>query len=309
MPRLTQPPHSYNWLPTDIVLARLDMLPSGDRHALRVAAVLGQLFAPDALGYLLGNPGHDCKALVRRGFLRPAGNDLLFAHALMRDGAYLSLPRAERQALHRRAAQWFAERDPIVRAEHLERAEDEAAPRAFLDAAGRENRAYRYDRALELVERGLRLVGDRETRSALLCCRGDVLLSLGRTGEAGAAYGEALVLADGEGGCCRALLGVAAVKRIADDVNGALADVRVVEGIAERSGFNEEAARAHSLVGKRMVKKQQMRWSLQGAHMLMQVRTAEINGELRNRLRAPFRQSAPNVPSLFKPNPPLLRAA
>ncbi|MCV3211857.1 hypothetical protein OHD62_35185 [Mesorhizobium sp. YC-39] len=39
-----------------------------------------------------------------------------------------------------------------------------------------------------------------------------------------------------------------------------------------------------------MVKKQQMRWSLHGAHMLMQVQAAEINGELGNRLRAPFRQ-------------------
>ncbi|WP_292253563.1 hypothetical protein [Mesorhizobium sp.] len=43
----------------------------------------------------------------------------------------------------------------------------------------------------------------------------------------------------------------------------------------------------NSVVGKRMVKKQQMRWSLHGAHMLNQVRAAEINGELRNRLRAP----------------------
>lgn len=65
----------------------------------------------------------------------------------------------------------------------------------------------------------------------------------------------------------------------------------------------------NSLVGKRMVKKQQMRWTLHGAHMLMQVRTAEINGELRDRLRGPFRQPEPSVPPIFKPKPPLLRAA
>jgi hypothetical protein len=65
----------------------------------------------------------------------------------------------------------------------------------------------------------------------------------------------------------------------------------------------------NSLVGNRMVRKQQMRWSLHGPHMLMQVRAAEINGELRNRLRAPFRQPEPNVPLIFKPKPPLLRAA
>lgn len=50
------------------------------------------------------------------------------------------------------------------------------------------------------------------------------------------------------------------------------------------------------------------RWSLHGAHMLMQVRTADLNGELRNRLRAPYRQPEPNVPP-FKPKPPLLSAA
>jgi len=40
----------------------------------------------------------------------------------------------------------------------------------------------------------------------------------------------------------------------------------------------------NSLVSKRMVKKQQMRWSRHGAHMLIQVRTAEVYGELRDRL-------------------------
>ncbi len=52
-----------------------------------------------------------------------------------------------------------------------------------------------------------------------------------------------------------------------------------------------------------------MRWSIHGAHMLMQVRTAELNGELRDRLRAPFRQTEPTVPTMLKPKPPLLQAA
>jgi hypothetical protein len=79
------------------------------------------------------------------------------------------------------------------------------------------------------------------------------------------------------------------------------AGLRVATTLAESA--------VNSLVGKRMVKKQQIRWSLHGAHMLMQIRAAEINGELRNRLRAPFRQPEPNVPPIFKPKPPLLRAA
>ncbi|MGX9120493.1 hypothetical protein ACWTU6_28125 [Mesorhizobium sp. BHbsci] len=52
------------------------------------------------------------------------------------------------------------------------------------------------------------------------------------------------------------------------------AGLRVATTLAESA--------VNSLVAKRMVKKQQMRWSQHGTHMLMQVRTAEKNGELRD---------------------------
>ncbi len=38
----------------------------------------------------------------------------------------------------------------------------------------------------------------------------------------------------------------------------------------------------NEVVAKRMVKKQQMQWSRQGAHDLLQTRTAVLNGELRS---------------------------
>jgi hypothetical protein len=79
------------------------------------------------------------------------------------------------------------------------------------------------------------------------------------------------------------------------------AGLRVATTLAESA--------VNSLVGKRMVKKQQTRWSVRGAHLLMQVRTAEINGELRDRLRAEFRKPEPNIPASFKSKPPLLRVA
>jgi hypothetical protein len=41
----------------------------------------------------------------------------------------------------------------------------------------------------------------------------------------------------------------------------------------------------NSLVSKRMVKNQQMRWSPSGAHLILQVRAAMVNGNLRHRLR------------------------
>jgi hypothetical protein len=46
----------------------------------------------------------------------------------------------------------------------------------------------------------------------------------------------------------------------------------------------------NQVVSKRMVKKQQMRWSQKGAHLLLQVRTRVLNDELRD----VFRQWYPN---------------
>jgi len=45
------------------------------------------------------------------------------------------------------------------------------------------------------------------------------------------------------------------------------------------SAFVESAV--NQVMSKRMVKKQQMRWSKRGAHLLLQVRTKVLNDELR----------------------------
>jgi len=56
------------------------------------------------------------------------------------------------------------------------------------------------------------------------------------------------------------------------------------------SGFVE--ATVNQVVARRMVKKQQMRWTPVGAHLLLQVRTRTINGDL----RATFQQWYPDMP-------------
>jgi hypothetical protein len=50
------------------------------------------------------------------------------------------------------------------------------------------------------------------------------------------------------------------------------------------SAFVESAV--NQVVSKRMVKKQQMRWTPKGAHLLLQVRTRTLNGELATTFRA-----------------------
>ena len=67
----------------------------------------------------------------------------------------------------------------------------------------------------------------------------------------------------------------------------------------------------NSLVAKRMVKRQQMRWSWRGAHLMLQVRAALVNGDLEQRLA--WKPRTPNLPerlaAFYAPTPPLLAAA
>ena len=65
----------------------------------------------------------------------------------------------------------------------------------------------------------------------------------------------------------------------------------------------------NSLVAKRMVKDQQMRWSLRGAHLMLQVRAAMTNGNLRERLREQPDMPTLVAPAFLQPTPPLLKAA
>ena len=69
-------------------------------------------------------------------------------------------------------------------------------------------------------------------------------------------------------------------------------------------------ASVNNLVARRMVKKQQMRWSERGANLLLQVRVALANGDLAERLayRPPI-QSRQTTISPFVPLPLFQRAA
>ena len=164
-----------------LVQARVDRLGQADRLALQAASVVGQRFAPDAVRHLINSPHYDFEQLLRNSLIRPEGDAFLFAHALVRDGVYSSLLTARRNELHRLAADWFHKHDPILRAEHLDRAEDTTAAEAYLHAAKAELHQFHFERAAALVKRGLEIVGDLATRYALTCLYGNILRELGET--------------------------------------------------------------------------------------------------------------------------------
>ena len=86
-------------------------------------------------------------------------------------------------------------------------------------------------------------------------------------------------------------------------------------GARYRSGRRIATALAesavNSLVARRMVKKQQMQWSKRGAHLLLQVRAAVLNGDLRERLtyKPPKQAHRSRMAWMFEPTPPLLKTA
>jgi tetratricopeptide (TPR) repeat protein len=190
--------------------------------------------------------------LISRLLVQPqlASEDVfLFTHALIRDAIYDTLLRSRRRELHRSAAEWYADRDPVLRAEHLDRAEDPEAPQAYLAAARSQATEYRQEAALELVERGLALASDRIDRFALMSLKGEILHDLGSMLEAGGAYQAALDAAADDRERCTAWIGLAAVKRITEDLAGAVADLEQADAVAVQHHLLPEQSRIHFLRG------------------------------------------------------------
>ncbi|SAL44044.1 adenylate/guanylate cyclase [Caballeronia arvi] len=232
-----------------LVQARLDRLHPDDKTVLQVASVLGQFFEKDAVEHLLDGAGAALEPLVMRVLLRRQGAGFIFHHALIRDAIYDGLLKSRRRELHRRAAQWYGERDPVLRAEHLDRAEDAEAALAYCDAARAQASAYRYESALALAERGLALADAPSARVALECLRGTILHDVNDMTAALAAFEAALALASTDAERCRAWIGRATVKRVIDDLDGACADLDSAAAAASAGGLQREEARIHFLRG------------------------------------------------------------
>lgn len=225
--------------------ARLDRLEPADRHALQAASVLGQRFSLDGLRHLIGDTGYDPARLIDRGLLRPHGDGLLFAHALIRDAVYDSLLREMRRGWHRKAADWHGDDDPALRAEHLGRAADPGAPAAHARAAAVETRQLRFERALALCERGLALAAPGRDRTALALMRADLLRELGRPRPSIDAFRACLDETSETPARCRALIGIAAGVRLV----GGHAEGMEALATAEPLAIAEDASLERSQIG------------------------------------------------------------
>jgi class 3 adenylate cyclase/tetratricopeptide (TPR) repeat protein len=232
-----------------LVQAAIDRLSQQDKAIVQAASVIGQRIDVDLLNFLTGKAKTAPSGLVERGLLRPQGQEYLFVHALIRDAVYHSLLQPTRAALHQRAAEWFAQRDNRLRAEHLALANAPEAPAAFLLAAREATARYHYETALGLIERGISLAREPTDRVALLLLQGETLHSLGRFSEAEPVYRAVLSATATRQQHCQGLIGLAALKRMGDDIDGALVDLAAAEGDATTDCLLAEQARIHTLRG------------------------------------------------------------
>jgi class 3 adenylate cyclase/tetratricopeptide (TPR) repeat protein len=232
-----------------LVLARMDRLDPRDKRALQAASVVGQRFTLELLRELIEDPEYRCDDLMAHRLIRPEAGGFLFAHALILEGVYSSLLQAQRRALHRRAADWFAERDLALRAEHLDRGEDPEAPGAYREAARAQIKVYHDERAMELVERGLAIAQSDADKVELTCLKGLILHDLGAIAESIETYRSALALAPDAGGRAHALYGLAAAMRVTDEFDQALEALGQAQVDATKDGLTLMLSRIHHLRG------------------------------------------------------------
>ena len=197
-----------------IIQARLDALPTIDQGVIQAASVLGQRFTRAAVEALLDGGKFNPDTLLENVMIRPAGEDFHFAHAMIREGVYSSMLRPRRVDLHRQAAKYFEKDDLVLFAEHLDKAEEISAARAYLVAAKSETEANRHELALRLVKRALELNTEPDVRFDLTCLHGDLLRDLGQADASIAAFEDSVKFTENDLQVCRANIGLAEGLRI-----------------------------------------------------------------------------------------------
>ena len=232
-----------------LIQSRMDRLVPADKAALQAAAVWGQRVPLPAVRHLVADPAYDARALVEQFLLRPEGDELVFSHALFRDGAYGSLLHARRRQLHALAAEWVEPRDVALAAEHFERAEDPRALSTYLGAAEAMAAQFHYADALALVDRGLKLVNMGDPVFPLLLARARLLLDCGRAQESIVAAGAAVEVARSGAERALGLIAKASGMRIVDRAADGMLLLAQAQPLAEQAGLTLELSHLHELRG------------------------------------------------------------
>jgi class 3 adenylate cyclase/tetratricopeptide (TPR) repeat protein len=183
-----------------VVAARMDLLPAAEKAALQAAAVCGRIFWVGPVVELVGGAEPEFGVLEERDFVRrrpgsamEGEREYAFKHALTREVAYGSVPKARRARLHAAFADWLErtgggrdEHAPLLAHHYAEavRPEDvdlawpegseeparlrEKGARWLRRAGGLALARYDLDEGISLLEQALELEDDAQARAGLL---------------------------------------------------------------------------------------------------------------------------------------------
>jgi class 3 adenylate cyclase/tetratricopeptide (TPR) repeat protein len=152
-----------------VVAARVDLLDAPEKQALQAASVIGRVFWARPVYELVPEAEPDLRVLEDRDFIRrrpgssvPGDREYAMKHALTREVAYASLPKARRAHLHAAFARWVErsaqgrdEDAPILAHHYAEAIRPEDADLAW--AGEEEELAALRARALEWLRRAAEL--------------------------------------------------------------------------------------------------------------------------------------------------------
>ena len=232
------------------IAARLDLLPSDEKRTVQHAAVLGHAFLADALADLDGGAGRrrlSPSSAASRCFterVAEGGGRFAFRHQLIRDVAYSSLPRAQRAALHARAADGIAGRAgarypelaELVAYHRMEASSQDPSPKhaesawhASIEAANVVARRGASGRAQELFEQAVALAPSDVDRLAALRAASHIAIRRFRGDEALRLSREEARLAEEAGEDAAAACAYSQAVEIAARMGGITGDVPLKE--------------------------------------------------------------------------------
>ena len=178
----------------DLILTRIDSLPTTEKDTIIHAAVLGRHVSAGALSQLLARPvRHELDELVRRGLLSPLEGEYRFKNDMTMTVAYQLIPADARIQMHRAvaariagAANYRLGQDDALIARHLELAGDDVpAADRYLRAAGHAVELGGNADAFRQLSRALNLLptSDHERRFAAHRLREEILRRLAKRPE------------------------------------------------------------------------------------------------------------------------------
>lgn len=239
-------PHSIH----TIIQARIDLLDMADRRATRAAAVLGQQIEIDAIRHILEDHRYTAQSLIDRRILRETATGLSFHHALIRDCVYETVLREERKLFHRAAADWYAETNLALHADHLAQIAAPEAADAYLSAASQAATDRQHSEALRLAAAGLPHAEVQETRCKLLLAEADAQFRLNRPNAAIDGYLRAAEAASGHDALwLTAKIGEITALRLVDRVDEARAQIAAAEQVAQGGDHDLELSHLAYLRG------------------------------------------------------------